>query len=115
MAFGSIPALGRGSTQSPTPCAGAPTPQPCTERPLPCRPHGHAIVKAGLCDAHVHCTAASADLAALRSLPESYVTARAAHTLGGMLARGFTTVRVRASSLARCLIRPLLMHLSMPD
>lgn len=51
----------------------------------------------GLCDAHVHCTAATADLAGLRSLPESYVTARAAHTLGGMLARGFTTVRVRCA------------------
>ncbi|GFR47600.1 hypothetical protein Agub_g9335, partial [Astrephomene gubernaculifera] len=54
---------------------------------------GGAVVMPGLCDAHVHCTAATADLAGLMSLPESYVAAKAAHILGGMLARGFTTVR----------------------
>ncbi|KAG2482174.1 hypothetical protein HYH03_018874 [Edaphochlamys debaryana] len=54
---------------------------------------GGAVVMPGLCDAHVHATAASADLAALRSLPESYVAARAGAVLGGMLGRGFTTVR----------------------
>ncbi|KIZ07154.1 amidohydrolase [Monoraphidium neglectum] len=47
----------------------------------------------GLCDAHVHCTAVTADLAGLQSLPESLVTAGAAEILGGMLLRGFTTVR----------------------
>jgi len=47
----------------------------------------------GLCDAHVHSTAVTADLAGLRSLPESLVTAGAAQVLGGMLLRGFTTVR----------------------
>lgn len=47
----------------------------------------------GLCDAHVHCTAVTADLAGLRSMPESLVTAGAAEVLGGMLLRGFTTVR----------------------
>lgn len=47
----------------------------------------------GLCDAHVHVTAVTADLAALQSLPESLVTAGAARVLEGMLLRGFTTVR----------------------
>lgn len=47
----------------------------------------------GLCDAHVHCTAVTADLAGLQSLPESLVTVGAGEILGGMLLRGFTTVR----------------------
>ncbi|KAI8465274.1 MAG: hypothetical protein J3K34DRAFT_525499 [Monoraphidium minutum] len=47
----------------------------------------------GLCDAHVHCTAVTADLARLMSYPESLVTAGAAEVLGDMLLRGFTTVR----------------------
>eukprot|EP00798_Chlamydomonas_sp_ICE-L_P022469 gene22469-29588_t len=47
----------------------------------------------GLCDAHVHCTAITANLPALMSYPESYVTAKAAEILNGMLYRGFTTVR----------------------
>lgn len=47
----------------------------------------------GLCDAHVHCTACSADLRSLLSLPESLVAARAAKILEGMLLRGFTTIR----------------------
>ena len=37
---------------------------------------GGMWVMPGLCDAHVHCTAVTADLARLMSLPESYVTAR---------------------------------------
>ena len=47
----------------------------------------------GLCDAHVHVTAATPDFAALRHWPASYVTARAMEVLRGMLMRGFTTVR----------------------
>ena len=46
-----------------------------------------------MCDAHVHVTAVTADLAALQSHSEAYVAARAGAILGGMLARGFTTVR----------------------
>eukprot|EP00877_Chromochloris_zofingiensis_P001778 jgi/Chrzof1/11600/Cz06g01200.t1 len=53
---------------------------------------GHVLMP-GLCDAHVHCTAVTADLAGLMSLPESLVTAQASHILAGMLNRGFTTVR----------------------
>jgi len=47
----------------------------------------------GLCDAHVHVTAVTPDFAALRHWSPSYVTARAAGVLKGMLMRGFTTVR----------------------
>ncbi len=47
----------------------------------------------GLCDAHVHVTAVTPDFAALRHWSPSYVTARAAEVLKGMLMRGFTTVR----------------------
>ena len=47
----------------------------------------------GLCDAHVHITAASPDFAALTRWPPSYVTAHAAGIACGMLGRGFTTVR----------------------
>jgi imidazolonepropionase-like amidohydrolase len=50
-------------------------------------------VMPGLIDAHVHVTAATADLAALELWPPSYTTARAAGILRGMLDRGFTTVR----------------------
>jgi len=47
----------------------------------------------GLCDAHVHVTAATPDFAALRHWSPAYVTVRAAEILKGMLMRGFTTVR----------------------
>jgi hypothetical protein len=47
----------------------------------------------GLCDAHVHCTAVTANLPGLLSLPESLVTARSSDILEGMLSRGFTTIR----------------------
>jgi imidazolonepropionase-like amidohydrolase len=50
-------------------------------------------VMPGLIDAHVHVTAATADLGALEEWAPSYVTARAAGILRGMLDRGFTTVR----------------------
>lgn len=47
----------------------------------------------GLIDAHVHVTAATADLAALTTWPPSYVAAHTARTMRDMLRRGFTTVR----------------------
>jgi len=47
----------------------------------------------GLIDAHVHVTAVTANLAQLAEWSPTYVTARAAHVLVGMLRRGFTTVR----------------------
>lgn len=47
----------------------------------------------GLCDAHVHVTAFTADFAKLKATSPFYVTARAAETLRGMARRGFTTVR----------------------
>jgi imidazolonepropionase-like amidohydrolase len=50
-------------------------------------------VMPGLIDAHVHVNAATADLGALEEWSPSYVTARAAGILRGMLDRGFTTVR----------------------
>jgi imidazolonepropionase-like amidohydrolase len=50
-------------------------------------------VMPGLIDAHVHVYAATADLGALEEWAPSYLTARAAGILRGMLDRGFTTVR----------------------
>ena len=47
----------------------------------------------GLCDAHVHATAAVANFQALGRWSPSYVTAHAKDILRGMLHRGFTTVR----------------------
>jgi imidazolonepropionase-like amidohydrolase len=47
----------------------------------------------GLCDAHVHLTAATPDFAALTRWSPTYVAARAGEILEGMLSRGFTTVR----------------------
>lgn len=54
---------------------------------------GGRIAMPGLCDAHVHVTALSADLPSLRHLPPSYVAAHAATIMHRMLMRGFTTVR----------------------
>jgi imidazolonepropionase-like amidohydrolase len=54
--------------------------------------HGMTLMP-GLIDAHVHVTAVTADLAALTEWSPSYITARAARVLSGMLQRGFTTVR----------------------
>ncbi len=54
---------------------------------------GGRVLMPGLCDAHVHVTAATANLAAMRHWSPAYVTARAAGILEGMLMRGFTTVR----------------------
>ena len=50
-------------------------------------------VMPGLCDAHVHVTAWTADLGELMRSSPSYTAARAAGILGEMLLRGFTTVR----------------------
>jgi imidazolonepropionase-like amidohydrolase len=50
-------------------------------------------VMPGLIDGHVHVNAATADLGALEEWTPSYMTARAAGILRGMLDRGFTTVR----------------------
>src|SRR4051812_3103488 len=54
---------------------------------------GGATVVPGLVDAHVHVTAATADLTALTTWSPSYVAAHSAGILRGMLERGFTTVR----------------------
>jgi imidazolonepropionase-like amidohydrolase len=54
---------------------------------------GGMTVMPGLIDAHVHVTAASANLAELDEWTPTYLTARAAGILRGMLDRGFTTVR----------------------
>ncbi len=54
---------------------------------------GGRLLLPGLCDAHVHATAVSADLGGILSLSESLVTARAMVQLEQMLMRGFTTVR----------------------
>jgi imidazolonepropionase-like amidohydrolase len=52
-----------------------------------------AFVLPGLIDAHVHVTAISADLGALSTTSPFYVAAHTARIMGGMLDRGFTTVR----------------------
>jgi imidazolonepropionase-like amidohydrolase len=51
------------------------------------------FVLPGLIDAHVHVTAITADLAAIAGMSPFYVAAGAARVMGGMLDRGFTTVR----------------------
>lgn len=52
-----------------------------------------ATLMPGLIDAHVHVTAASADLSALPTLAPTYVGLHAAGELNAMLRRGFTSVR----------------------
>jgi imidazolonepropionase-like amidohydrolase len=47
----------------------------------------------GLCDAHVHVVAGSANVALVESWSPYYRAAKAAEILNGMLMRGFTTVR----------------------
>lgn len=51
------------------------------------------VLMPGLCDAHVHVTAATPDFASLSRWSPSYVAARASEILRDMLFRGFTTVR----------------------
>ncbi|MCP2165009.1 metal-dependent hydrolase family protein [Goodfellowiella coeruleoviolacea] len=57
-----------------------------------------AVVLPGLVDAHVHVTAATADLGALTTWSPSYVAAHSARIMGQMLDRGFTTVRDAAGA-----------------
>ena len=47
----------------------------------------------GLCDAHVHVTAVTANFPELMAMSPFYVSARAGDVMAGMLDRGFTTVR----------------------
>jgi imidazolonepropionase-like amidohydrolase len=54
---------------------------------------GGATVVPGLVDAHVHVTAATADLSALPTWAPNYVAAHSSRIMRGMLERGFTTVR----------------------
>jgi imidazolonepropionase-like amidohydrolase len=54
--------------------------------------HGLTLMP-GLCDGHVHVTAATANFALLTGWSPSYVAARAGDILQNMLMRGFTTVR----------------------
>ena len=56
------------------------------------------VVMPGLCDAHVHVTAASADFAAMRHWSPYYSAAQAAKIMEDMLQRGFTTVRDAAGA-----------------
>jgi imidazolonepropionase-like amidohydrolase len=51
------------------------------------------VLMPGLCDAHVHVTAATPDFAALARWSPTYVAARASQIMHAMLHRGFTTVR----------------------
>jgi imidazolonepropionase-like amidohydrolase len=51
------------------------------------------VLMPGLCDAHVHVTALTADLQAINRMAPSYVAQHARRILEEMLFRGFTTVR----------------------
>jgi imidazolonepropionase-like amidohydrolase len=57
-----------------------------------------AFVLPGLIDAHVHVTAFTADLASLPATSPFYLGAHAGQIMGGMLDRGFTTVRDAAGA-----------------
>ena len=52
-----------------------------------------ATLMLGLIDAHVHVIATIVNLAQNALLPDALVAHRAAHIMGAMLARGFTTIR----------------------
>jgi imidazolonepropionase-like amidohydrolase len=54
---------------------------------------GGRTLMPGLCDGHVHVTAANANFALLGTWSPSYVAAHAGELLHAMLMRGFTTVR----------------------
>ncbi|HTT00275.1 MAG TPA: amidohydrolase family protein [Streptosporangiaceae bacterium] len=54
---------------------------------------GGRTVMPGLIDAHTHPAVVDMDLFAMAEWPPTYVAARAARALAGMLARGFTTIR----------------------
>lgn len=51
------------------------------------------VVTPGFFDCHVHLLSISTDLVALDDISPQYATAKAVHTMQGMLSRGFTTVR----------------------
>jgi imidazolonepropionase-like amidohydrolase len=51
------------------------------------------FIMPGLCDAHVHCTAFTADFRLLEKSSAFYVGIQSSFILEGMLKRGFTTVR----------------------
>ena len=59
---------------------------------------GGKMVMPGLCDAHVHVMAWTANLAELARTSPHYNAARAAEVMLGMLDRGFTTVRDEAGA-----------------
>ena len=52
----------------------------------------------GMIDAHVHCTAATMNLANMAYMPATLMAHEAAAILRGMLARGFTTIRDAAGA-----------------
>ncbi len=54
---------------------------------------GGRVLMPGLCDAHVHVTGISADLAAVNKMSPFYVAQHARKIMEDMLLRGFTTVR----------------------
>lgn len=54
---------------------------------------GGKVLMPGLCDAHVHVVAATADLADHLTWSQTYTAARASEIMSAMLMRGFTTVR----------------------
>lgn len=51
------------------------------------------FIMPGLCDAHVHVTAFTADFSKLKNTSPFYVGIKSLEILNGMLSRGFTTVR----------------------
>jgi imidazolonepropionase-like amidohydrolase len=70
------------------------------------------VLMPGLCDAHVHVTAFTADFQLLERTSPTYVAAQANHILKSMLLRGFTTVRDAGGAdhgLARALREKLLV------
>ncbi|MGF6414869.1 amidohydrolase family protein [Paraburkholderia sp. MM5482-R1] len=54
---------------------------------------GGRTLMPGLIDAHVHVFMNERNIGALRDVPQTYMTAKAAFVMRGMLMRGFTTVR----------------------
>ena len=59
---------------------------------------GGKTLMPGMIDAHVHCTAATMNLANMAHMPATLMAHEAAAILRGMLARGFTTIRDAAGA-----------------
>lgn len=59
---------------------------------------GGRTLMPGMIDAHVHCTAATMNLANMAHVPATLMAHEAAAILRGMLARGFTTIRDAAGA-----------------